>query len=135
MMHDDFVTLEQAIKLKEFGFDYKCNHYYKVDEKSLLFENYAIYSVEELDHVSSAYEDLNNNHGCISAPTLAQVQKWLREVKHIYLFVTMEDSCYYWYIGKEFQIGNHDSYEKALSEGISRALESLKRRERDENRD
>lgn len=132
MNHEDFVTYEQAQKLKELGFDWECNHYYKVGENHR-FENYAIYSVEELDHISSAYEDLNNNH-CISAPTLAQAAKWLRE-KGIIIIVDYShydnfEQLYYFDIKRatnnRVTVGvETDTYEQALSAGIDKALKLL----------
>ena len=117
-MTEDFVTYEQAELLKELGFNQLTIHHYDVEthEFSPKFSHY--YTI--------CYDNWNQYNNTISAPTLSQVQKWLREVKEIYLFVTMEDLRYYWYIGKEFQIDNSKSYEEALSAGIDRALEIIK---------
>lgn len=113
-MTEDFVTYEQAVLLKELGFDWKCNHYYH------LYDELATLSV------ISEYENSNEFDKNWTAPTLSQAQKWLREVKQIDLFITKELSKYYWYIGEEFQIGNCDTYEEALSVGIDSALEQIK---------
>lgn len=118
---EDYVTYEQAVKLKELGFDWDVHYLYTPNKE-----------FEHIDPELFDYGwDINYDYveclkGSISAPTLAQAQKWLREVKQIDLFVTKELSKYYWYIGKEFQIGNCDTYEQSLSLGIDKALELLK---------
>lgn len=126
---EDLVTYEQAVKLKELGFDWKCNHFYNQSEgQELEMVEYVPW-----DFVDFNYHDFNDptifgdtyNGKVTSAPTLAQVQKWLREVKQIDLFVTKELSKYYWYRGEEFQIGNCDTYEEALSKGIDTTLKTL----------
>lgn len=115
MNTQDFVTYEQAVKLNDLGFNWDCDFIYYLTYHN---HNKPIFSRYETvrDYEAEKYW---------YAPTLSQAQKWLREVKEIYLFVTMEDSQYYWYIGKEFQIGNCKSYEEALSAGIDEALKKL----------
>lgn len=127
MNNEDFVTYEQAVKLKELGFDWKCNHSYYGRRSKGLIE-------------FCTYYDFNKNGGpneC-SAPTLSQAQKWLREVKgiHIEIKYTFNPQYEPW-IGKLVIIGDQpepntiintdtcDSYEEALLEGIGRALELL----------
>ena len=131
----DFVTYKQAVKLKELGFDWhdQYNQMYYATQNYCEGNNQFFFdTIGPGDLISSPKMKEDENDGwiededyCVLAPTLAQAQKWLRE-KGIYLFVTMEESHYYWYIGKEFQIGNCDTYEQALSFGIDRALELLK---------
>ena len=113
MAQEDFVTYEQADQLGDIGFDWECDYLYDEDKELIKYDCFQNFYDEQL------YSN------CIPAPTLAQAQKWLREIKQIYLFVTMENSYYYWYIGKEFQIGNSKSYEEALSAGIDKAIEIL----------
>lgn len=127
MTHEDHITFEQAIKLKELGFDWECHHWY--------------HPLEE-DRTKIFYADYYNHNKyktAISAPTLSQVQKWFREVKglditinHVYHRLTTGDKVMYGLrIGNqstfktEFYM-NYDSYEDALSIGIDKALEFLK---------
>lgn len=58
---EEFVTFEIAKKLNDKGFDWICSRYYSVDNKKLKKNEYW------------AYEER------ISAPTISQVLKWLRE--------------------------------------------------------
>ena len=130
---EDFVTYEQAVDLQRFGFDWKCNHYFKWN---------SLNPTEYIVSHESAYVNWNHeNHQdfwLYSAPTLAQAQKWLREIKgvnitigHVYHRLDTGDKIMYsLHIGNqstfktEFYL-NYDSYEEALTEGIDRALQIL----------
>ena len=134
MNHEDYVSFEQAQRLKELGFDWECNHWYHPLEDKIL---------ESVD-----YSNHNRFERPYSAPTLSQAQKWLREVKGIAVCVQSFDSNkdprygnFWW---KEYFLpnceergpqwvewwisGNHPifpNYEKALSDGISKMLELM----------
>ena len=69
----DFVTFEIAKKLKEKGFDYKCIAYYYGGRADV-----SIASLLPKDHNRS-----DSLYRKTSAPTIAQVLKWLREEKLI----------------------------------------------------
>lgn len=73
-MNEDFVTYEQALQLKQLGFDWKCYTFYHWD-------NWC-----GLSH-SGICENHNMFEKCISAPTLAQVMKWLDEKYGIWIQV------------------------------------------------
>ena len=125
---EDYVTFEQAVKLRELGFDWECFFPY-TDGKIII--NHPC-PINWNNHGYTGYE-------LISAPTLCQVQKWLREVKEIFVYsqITRQPELkgkHYWEItskngetldcipyGKLF-----DTYEQALSAGIDNALELLK---------
>lgn len=116
---EDSVSYEQAKRLKELGFDWKTHAWYNTHG-------------ELWTKCPQAYP----------APTLAQVQKWLREVKEIFVYAHISvgprvKGKHYWIITskdgevldsipfvKLFQL--FDSYEQALSAGIDKALEILK---------
>ena len=129
---EDYVTYEQAIKLKEIGFDWECNYIYKKD----FFNQWIFFHC-----LRDAYR--NHNQGgesepiFVSAPTLSQAQKWLREVKGICVELRIHPLYRNWF-GKVFDLKDYpninfvsdidlwDTYEQALSVGISKALEILK---------
>ena len=130
MSHEDFVTYEQAVKLKSLGFDWFCNHYY---DKSEEIGEYNDSSFSNYDNFNS----IDFVEGIVSAPTLSQAQKWLREVKKIYVFSHIignppRDKCkYYWKVETNNSRTVDSSsitelfltYEEALSAGIGRAIE------------
>lgn len=139
MNYEDFCTYEQAELLKELGFDLKCVGFYN---------KYKIASIEHdmgLDGGMIIEENYNNaflasNYDVLcSAPTLSQVQKWLRDVKRIIIAVIPKyemqcDGTYaweYWYeiynsTGKRLYAEPAGTYEYALELAIDEALELLK---------
>ena len=134
-MKEDFVTYEQSVKLKELGFDWEVVHFYdKWNGK--LCENQISYDWEPGPH-ESVYFDINGdtmfNIG-FSAPTLAQVQKWLRETKDIHIEIKYTYNPQYepW-VGKVITLNNGeyietdtcDTYEEALLECIDKSIEIL----------
>ena len=80
----EIVSFEIAQKLKEKGFYYKCFATY--DKDGMLGYNY----VQPEKNCAIGFDDClcaNNieNNGCIDAPTISQVLKWLREEKNIHI--------------------------------------------------
>ena len=127
-MNEDYVSFEQAKTLKELGFDWECFScyikVYKGDDgwRLRIYDRYQSYNDER-------------DERCISAPTLAQAQKWLREVKGkiiIPYVMHIENIMKYdFYIADEpidpFDYSDgFDTYELALSAGIDKALELVK---------
>lgn len=132
-MKEDFATYEQSVKLKELGFDWEVEHFYGLNESNEP-------KLCKLPDALGGQDNHNKYHDSFSAPTLAQVQKWLREKEievgvfaefdgeirtgqwvwlmrkfdtHLYDTVFPEDISY-------------DTYEEALSAGIDKAIEFLK---------
>ena len=150
MNKEYFVTYNQAVILKELGFDELCDHYY-VPCTQIITEN------TEDDYNISNYRDFNHDrymtdiqgNTLISAPTLAQVQDWLRIVHRIYITSDIYFSDYrngyyidkamYGYIYVDFRKDGRanrisSSYnrnkkynfpEKAISAGIDECLSLL----------
>ena len=126
MVHEDYVTYEQAEKLADLGFDYKC---------------IACYDEEEFDYTGE-YNDYNSGYyryNLISAPTLTQAQKWLREVKGVKVYIKplfSSEEYEYWisFKFKGFNVGNErygveETWEYALSSGIDEAIKLVKKEE------
>ena len=138
---EDYATFEQAKALKELGFDWECHYHYETNR--LLAPNVkTLYYSMDIDSDDLCFDVNGHNIGDISAPTLAQAQKWLREVKGIEVGVFADfdiglpNGKWVWIMRKfntylcdtifpEDNI-NYDSYEQALSAGIDKALELLK---------
>lgn len=142
---EDFVTYEQSAKLKELGFNWECTNYYlghnqqlrEWDGKILDYYhirwdyNYTEYIIGLPDTRENLFED------DFSAPTLAQAQKWLREVKEIdiiiFPIIPNDIKKYHWVIDKDndldFRLSSEElysTYEQALSGGIDKVLGLLK---------
>ena len=136
MNDKDFVTFEQAEKLKELGFDWECLYHY---DGYYLDSNACDYHSQNVESACMSNNTVEwNPLKYIDAPFLYQVQNWLREEKNIHIsitpmfpnwreddynvvtyectIITVEELAY------NNQIGYYDSYEEALSAGIDRVL-------------
>lgn len=144
---EDFVTFEQAQKLKELGFDWECYKFYATQTYCEGNNQFFFDTICTGDLIDSPKYKEDENDGwipdeewCVAAPTLAQAQKWLREIKNISVEPV---SCGYndnmsnnivWSsficslkdkLGFD-QTADFDTYEQALSAGIESVIELLK---------
>ena len=131
---DDYVTYEQALRLKELGFNNPTIASYSKD---------GIFTFERFDSNSlRSYLSINNYNDedqvylykeedvdC-SAPTLYEVQKWLRETKEIQIEITY-NAHYKAYATNAFTNTGEiiyglgyvcDTYEQALLATIDKTL-------------
>jgi hypothetical protein len=127
-MTEELVTLETAKLLKEKGFNEYCK--YIINDKGLMMET-----------IFRTSKDLPKLF--YSCPTQSIAQKWLREIKGVYVWVEpvigkrwkvsfcdfnvpTEDSDW---MENEINKGNgypvYDTYEKALETGILEALKLI----------
>lgn len=118
MSHEDFVTYEQAKKLADLGFDYRC---------------IACYDEEEFDYTGE-YNNYNSGHyDLISAPTITQAQKWLFEEKKIYIEIYCTNYLNNFGYELKFDYDSNNHYctqgfinsNEALSRGIDDAIRYL----------
>lgn len=86
MKNLDFVTYEQALKLKSLGFDWDATHYYECDGR-LCEHNISIDARDDewmFIDISSVIEDGFNKNaseaGVCDAPTIEQALKWIRKI-------------------------------------------------------
>lgn len=114
MVQDNFVTYEQAISLRELGFDWKCFGFYLYDNE-LNFGGPRDYNFI-----------VGNDH--ISAPTLSQTQKWFREVKGIDVHYSYGRKKWTYYWGRRWSHHGEDfdTPIEALYAGIDRVIKYLK---------
>ena len=123
MTNEDFVTYEQAVRLKALGFDDAEALGCYVTHKAL-----GGISLSQKGVVSYCEE-----YVC-SAPTLSQAAKWLREVHHMHPHVELiyENDVPKWRWGLvttryngglRWHPDRCETYEEALSKGIAECLE------------
>jgi hypothetical protein len=131
MKTDDFVSYNLAQRLKEVKFNEHCkNAYLKIGSKvKLLYWGTA----------AKLANDMGGEY--VSAPTLWQAQKWLREKKELCVTVYAQPynglpyyTGYILFDGDEKEVFDQDGhwfddYEKCLSETIAAALELIKKGE------
>jgi hypothetical protein len=125
-----FVTYEQAKRLKGLGFDRECKSLYFSDDKSLS-DDYDLF-----DHNSTEIDD---EWTCevFSAPTVALALKWFRDEKGFdYSIIKGRLSFEYSYTllngtqGK-FHLKSHEAAESALLDELLTILEKEKENETD----
>ena len=140
--HEYHVSFEVAKLLKEVGFDWKCNGVFLSEDGT----QYAFIKADAAcDNNNSKYNPYN-----ISAPTLDVAQRWLREVKGIYIEITTIENkravtnsdgwtFHYEYGKPTFDCDikdercedmctlydSFDTYEEAQEAGIKKALETI----------
>lgn len=126
MAHEDFVTYEQAEKLKELGFNWKCYAFY---DEGTLDEGLDCYNRATFENCNKWRDNL------CSAPTLAQAQRWLRErfgrdlvISPRFNSETGERIGYFWKCSQRTDLNisilkTHNTYEEALSEAITTILD------------
>lgn len=131
-MNEDYCSYEISKALKTCGFNELTNSFY--DEASVQGEFEIVPTYAKFNEVCKT-----PGCECVAAPTLSQAQKWLRS-KGIAINVMANGKGEYCQtraylpnytgrtIGYDWAINGvyplYDTYEKALSTGISKALES-----------
>jgi hypothetical protein len=121
----DFVDFNLAKKLKEKGFPQRTFGEYDM-LGACYFEDGRFYEKGCITEVARAY----------TAPTIAQVLKWLREEKNIYCLPWFERGVDMWFYaickpsyGCEFpefmSKSDYDTYEQAAIAGIAYVLDKL----------
>lgn len=143
MTPEDYVSYPIAIALKKAGFDWKCDHYYCAFDNETDVRFWSIHPAQSQNGFCAPKDKV-----IADAPTLWQAQKWLREKKRIAINVIAHDTSdryregkYHWeeaYLpnfnreGHQwadwFIYGKHplfDTYEEALSDGLSQMLELI----------
>lgn len=139
MNPEDYVSYPLALALKKCGFDEPClYHYDAVRECDIIEANYTVCDSEGCQYITAddLLEDNNHCQYC-SAPTLWQAQKWLREKHHISVRVSYISYLKVWFADwLNLDSGEFDdtdttftTYEEALADGISVALELIKKGE------
>ena len=131
----DYCNYELSLALKECGFNEPCLTFYDTNK-----ELGRALDSDNFNHLGETYQG-EWFTDTISAPTLWQAQKWLREKKKIDVLVYNCACGYLWEVSKatngtglilfdekgdDENSGCWTSYEAALSAGIAAALELIK---------
>lgn len=140
MTHEDYCSYELSKKLKAAGFDWECSHYYTKgnsdDDKPWIIGDSI-----EVDWNENGIKATPFIIPLCSAPTLAVAAKWLREVigYHIQVRIcglrdmysveileTKTNGLFLKLKHSDDYVIFFDSYEKALTAGLTFALNLLK---------
>ena len=113
------VTYEQAVRLKELGFDWEVKQYYRDGIKDYTYPEFMGYSNEAIND--------------FSAPTAALALKWMRDVKGIFGSIDFDNhkdirKYYYFYQFEETETsdfyGHYEAAESALLDELLTLLEN-----------
>ena len=129
-MEKEFATYEQALALKELGFDEPCfNRFYTkpqskmfgVDEKG---RNYPIKNTSKKLYTMGEHFVLNINNA-ITAPLYQQAFRWFREKYDLNYVIVKAESWFYTINGCNTQEG-FNTYEEAELECLNKLIEIVK---------
>jgi hypothetical protein len=99
-MEKEFIPYEQALELKELGFNEKCAaHYLGEDDLELKWKIYR--------------NDSINTDKCIQAPTYSQAFRFFREKYDFTYSIGKTNIAVVHYLGTTQLLQNNDSYEAA----------------------
>lgn len=145
MNMEDFVTYEQAVALKVLGFKEECFYHYNYNNQDNVTPN------NDISHLAISANDFKISYNelgfydriCYDAPTLAQAQAWLRNEKKIsvepWSCYTGGWNCTIKILPEEINYNitskpsdnwldidkDYNSYEEALSDGITECFKCL----------
>lgn len=136
----DYCDYETCITLKELGYNQSSIAFYPCQDiiVDCVDLNGDLYEAEYDKGSLVLYSSLNNKNNDINkvkAPLLYEAQKWLREEKGIRIEIPIwltNDGVWKYNFGLRTRevynrgIGEWNSYEEALSEGIKEAVKILK---------
>jgi len=140
-MKNEFIPYEEALALKELGFDEKCYGYY-TEYRALLYFNEQSkkdYFYFDVDDLSSAYTKNMDNLIVNSvddlectAPLYQQAFRWFREKYNLYfpIISTYTDNSAWSYNDGQ---NNFDTYEEAELACLNKLIEISKPKEDEEN--
>jgi hypothetical protein len=109
-MNKEFVPSEQALYMKELGFDYECLGYHNLDP---YLPNPTFNLVKPFDH-----------EWCLPAPLYQQAFRWFREKHNLQSHIEYNKGFYEWWI--LLNVVGYDTYEEAELACLKKLIEIAK---------
>jgi hypothetical protein len=111
------VTKQQALSLKELGFDETCSGIYPMDSDELIFKP------------TRKWNSCTNIH--VSAPTVDDAIRWLREVKGVHVAILYNRISNVWdyivyYLDNTLSATGYPSHDHAQFAGLDTAIDYVK---------
>lgn len=120
-MTKEFIPYEQALELKELGFNESCIGYYRQGEVSIVFAGNYLSELELEKNFEEDGDPLFGDKGC-TAPLYQQAFRWFREKYDFRYSIGATNICVYHIPVKNyhttFMIQDCKSYEEAELECI-----------------
>lgn len=114
-MNKEFIPYQQALQLKELGFNEKCAAHYLGEEDDDIEHKWLIYR--------NLFIDTNK---CIQAPTYRQAFRFFREKYNFTYSIGNTNIVVIHYLGTTQLLQNNDSYESAEFACIKKFIEISK---------
>lgn len=114
-MNKEFIPYQQALELKELGFDEKCAAHYLGEED------------DDIEHKWEIYRNLSiDTNKCIQAPTYRQAFRFFREKYNLRYSIGNTNIAVVHYLGTTQLLENNDSYEAAELAAIKWFIDAAK---------
>ena len=130
-MEKEFIPYEQALALKELGFNEPCFGYY-LDEKLNIF-----HSTSENDRINSKTIEIFSSN-VITSPTFSQAFRWFREKydlivcndygnnEYFYWIISKDEKMFFNNEDEEGNVTTYKTYEEAELECLKKLIEMVK---------
>jgi len=106
-MNKEFVPYQQALELKELGFDEPCFGWWFADEKMLIIEK----------------SKKSTSENIVQAPTFSQAFRWFREKYGIYYSIQIKDGIWFF---EKWSLSGFKTYEEAELACLEKLIEIIK---------
>ena len=130
-MEKEFVTYEQALALKELGFDEPCLAFYDGTWDTKIYFNYKRDSSGDYEPFTTS-ERLN----WFGAPLKSQVFRWFRDkygINNCISYSRLEDNNWYYQYYKSGLDGGFKTYEEAELACLEKLIEIIKNKTDEKN--
>jgi hypothetical protein len=137
-MEKEFISHEQALALKELGFDEPCLGYWRNEDSPNPITIGQYTTKEDMEYEISGQDEYHNFKNIIAlAPTFSQAFRWFREKHNIYSIILhsyadnkeVKDRFFYEVtIGKKLkqELEYHTTYEEAELACLKKLIEIVK---------
>lgn len=129
-MNKEFIPYEQALELKELGFNESCIGYYRQGEVSIVFAGNYLSELELEKNFEGDGDPMFGDKGC-TAPLYQQAFRWFREKYRLYPEIIYSARDKHWVcqwsdsIGFEL-LGSYTTYEDAELACLKKLIEIAK---------
>ena len=132
-MEKEFVPYEQALALKELGFDEPCLFWYNLSDDNKLATNAQFDSYNPVTYTNTTIpkkSSYNKELKSITAPLYQQAFRWFREKYNLHQIVLADEKGKYDIIvGERISgscLGQYETYEEAELECLKKLIEIVK---------
>lgn len=127
-MNKEFIPYEQALELKELGFDDKCLTSYNPKKELVGVFDTALQN-DGVEVENCFVYNSKVHESFVAAPLYQQAFRWFREKGYVNSVRSQNDKCHEYYLihnGKASQSWNYSTYEEAELACLKKLIEIAK---------